>query len=141
MSDDHTGVRGLWWEWLAARVVFVLGFGIPLAAYLLLTYSRPSAPAEEEAAPVAQQDTQDQQFCAQALASAQSFGIVPGFAKATGTPQKTDVTGRYVCTAATDASKYTVAVNFICKNVGDPHCYQLYAVTQDDGTVLYQRQD
>ncbi len=146
MSEDGTGLRGLWWEWVAARVVLVLGFGVPLALYLALLFLKPSAPpvessAGEEAGAQQQQDTQGRQFCAAAISVAQSFGILPSFAKPTSTPQESDVQGRYVCTAATDAAKYQIAVNFLCKAVNDPHCYQLYSVTADDGTVLYQRQE
>lgn len=136
MSEHTEEYRGLWWEWLTARIVFVLGFGIPAVAIAVFFYTRPAGEPISNSRAAA-----GQEFCQATVAVAQSFGIVPNFAKATGEPQTTDVRGRYVCTAATDTSKYMVAVDLICRNLQDSRCYNLFNVTQGDGTVIYQRQN
>ena len=136
MSEHTEEYSGLWWEWLTARIVFVLGFGIPIAAIVTVMLLRPAVETTGGSREVA-----GQEFCQATVSVAQSFGIVPNFAKATGQPQTTDVRGRYVCTAASDTSKYMVAVDLICRNLQDSRCYNLFSVTQGDGTVIYQRQN
>lgn len=136
MSEHAEIYRGLWWEWLTARVVFVLGFGVPIVAAIVFMVLYPS-PQQTAAS---SRQLAGQEFCEATVAVAQSFGIVPNFAKATGQPQNSDVRGRYVCTAATNAAKYAIAVDLVCRNITDPHCYNIYSITQDDGSVIYQRQ-
>jgi hypothetical protein len=134
-TEDY---RGLWWEWLSARLVFVLGFGIPIAAIGTVIFmgglrgGQTTAPTREVAG---------LEFCQATVSLAQSYGIVPNFAKAQGQPQTSDVRGRYVCTAATTTSKYLVAVDLICRNITDSRCYNLFSVSQGDGTVIFQRQN
>jgi len=137
--SEHTHTedyRGLWWEWLAARLVFVLGFGIPIIGIIAVMILRPQGEAVSNTREVA-----GLEFCQATVSVAQSYGIVPNFAKAQGQPQTSDVRGRYVCAAATTTSKYLVAVDLICRNIQDPHCYNLFSVTQGDGTVIFQRQN
>jgi hypothetical protein len=33
-----------------------------------------------------------------------------------------------------------IAADLVCRDLRDRRCVNLYSVTQDDGTVLYQRQ-
>ena len=132
-TEDY---RGLWWEWLIARIVFVLGFGIPVAMVVAFIFL---APPRSQTAGVTR-EAAGLEFCQATVSLAQSYGIVPNFAKAQGQPQTSDVRGRYVCTAATTTSKYLVAVDLICRNITDSHCYNLFSVSQGDGTVIYQRQ-
>ena len=69
------------------------------------------------------------------------FGVVPSYGRLlTLMPRTTDVRGRYVCVAGTDAPKYVLAGDLMCRNLKDSRCVSLFSVSQPDGTVLYQRQ-
>ncbi len=151
MSEDQTDIAALSREWLAARVVVIGGFAIAIAVALYFAFR--SAPAETPEAQAAAQTQQaaatqeeaeasaEHQLCRMELANAQNYGLIPQFGRLSDpNPQKTDIQGRYVCQAATQAAKYTIAADLVCRNLADPHCVALYSVTQDDGTVLYQRQ-
>lgn len=148
MNEHAPNVRALWWEWTAARIVVALGILVPVALFLWLTFSRgtvptPSPVAAPEASANAAQQAQAQageRLCIAATALAQTYGIVPGFAKPSGGPQESDIRGRYVCNAATNAAKYTIAFDLLCNNLNDARCFNLFNVAQDDGSVLYQRQ-
>ncbi len=137
MSEYTEDYRGLWWEWLAARIVFALGFGIPIIAILVVAFLYPAGMAPTGQTTAASAGVE---FCQATISVAQSYGIVPNFAKASGQPQPSDVRGRYVCSAATNTTKYQVAVDLLCRNLNDSRCYNLFNVTRDDGSVIYQRQ-
>ncbi len=142
MDDQDADLRALRREWLAARIVFAGGFGLALIAAIVFAIWRPVAPtaATSLAAPPSERQHMAEMFCTSALGVAQAFGIVPGFAKPEGVPQRTDVKGRYTCAASTSASKYAITVDLMCTDLGDSRCFNLYSVSQDDGTVLFQRQ-
>jgi hypothetical protein len=164
MNDNgsDTSPQSLTWlrrEWLAARLVVVLGFAIAIGVgtYFAL---QPAQQASEAAAPDTSSDEtpppmpqetpaqreevqkQAHQLCLAALASAKQFGILPQFANlAAPMPSTTAVSGRYTCLAATDAAKYTVTVDAICPDLTDTRCSSLFSVTGEDGASLYQRQE
>ena len=151
MSEDEPDMSALSREWLAARVVVIGGFiiAIAVALYFALWATPAPAPEQEAAAQTQQPNASDQeaeagaehQLCRMELASAQNFGLIPQFGRLSDpNPQKTDVQGRYVCQAETQAAKYQIAADLVCRNLDDPRCVALYSVTQDNGTVLYQRQ-
>jgi len=80
-------------------------------------------------------------LCTAALDTSKAYGIVPQFGKlASAGLQVTNVKGRYKCLASTDAARYVIAADLVCRDLRDRRCVNLYSVTQDDGTVLYQRQ-
>ena len=155
MSEPEPDFGALKLEWVVARVVLVLallgsvaGFfwlGLkptPVATRAAMSAS-PAAPGGTGA--TASQasstpSTQGQQFCSSTVSLAQSFGVVPAGAKPASDPQKTDVTGRYVCLAGGPRTQYTISVDLICRDLSDEHCFDLFNVTGSDGTVLYQRQ-
>jgi hypothetical protein len=155
MSQSEPGFRALQREWIAARLVLALGIVGAGATFTWLWFHRPVAiePAgstdaassatsgsSEGGASSANAGSQGQLFCSTTVTVAQSFGIVPPAAKPDGTPQKTDVQGRYVCVAQGDTTKYTISVDLMCRDLGEQHCFNLFNVTQSDGNVLYQRQ-
>jgi hypothetical protein len=145
VTEQETVQRSLSREWLAARVV-VIG-GLVLAAGLILFFGwiKPAYLAAPQLTPEQQQARATGQaildMCSTGVSSAKAFGILPPYGRlASLTVGKTDVQGRYVCVAATQVAKYLVAVELLCRNLKDRRCVSLYSVTQDDGTVLYQRQ-
>ena len=78
--------------------------------------------------------------CTWALAAAKNYGIVPNYAViATPFPTATRVQGRYACASATNAARYVIAVDLICRDLKNPRCVALYSVVQPDGTMLYRR--
>ncbi len=85
MSEYTEDYRGLWWEWLAARIVFALGFGIPIIAILVVAFLYPAGMAPTGQTTAASAGVE---FCQATISVAQSYGIVPNFAKASGQPQR-----------------------------------------------------
>ena len=132
-------------EWLVARVVLIGGFVVAVAAIVYFGWVQPTNLRREALAKAQQQARQNvedaTQLCLSGLKSAQSFGIVPPYGRLFGhSVYRTSVQGRYVCVAATHATKYLVAVELLCRNVKDRNCVSLFSVTQADGKTLYQRQ-
>jgi hypothetical protein len=151
-------------EWLGARVVAALGVLLLLVAAGLLGLSlwvRPPAPsvAISAAGPppasaatdggtvvvptTSAADARRQEniaLCTAALDTAQKLGIVPGFATlASDETQNTNVQGRYICLAKTEAARYSLDFDLTCTNLGTGNCISLYTVSQAGGGVLYQR--
>jgi hypothetical protein len=142
MSHTEQDLRTLRVEWVVARVVFAIGIVASIAAFVWLGLHRPPSTLTQsgESAQVATGQGPAQQFCSSAVGVAQSYGIVPNSATPSGVPQKTDVTGRYVCLAQNGAARFTISVDLLCRDLGDQRCFSLFTVTQDDGSVLFQRQ-
>ena len=152
MNDAN--LRGIAREWLAARIVVVGGFlvAIAIAAYFMfrpapqpVAEAQPSVAQQQQAAPAQQRANANNKaammVCAQELLSAKNFGIIPSYGQLSSAfPKTTDVRGRYVCSAATQAAKYIIAADLVCRNLEDLRCVFLFSVTAADGTVLYQRQ-
>lgn len=144
MSDANPSLRMLRLEWLTAQILLALGIVIGIAGFFAPfsyragpspTASGPASPAGSSAQSAAAQ------FCSTAIARARDYGIVPGDTRPSGVPDKTDVTGRYVCAAENGTGKFTVSVDLLCRDLATERCFSLFNVTQSDGTVLYQRQD
>jgi hypothetical protein len=148
LNGADQDLRWLKREWLAACLAVGLGLAGSIGAFALLdlkpvargaeSASSQNPPADRTAAPPAAAETPAQQFCSTTVSIAQDFGIVSQGARAASGPQKTDVKGRYVCVA--DGGKYTISVDLLCRDLSDEHCFDIYSVTQSDGTVLFQRQ-
>jgi len=155
MSEHEPDIAALKREWMAARIVLIGGFALALAvgtyagivwrgSVLHARERAAAAIAQEQAAVTAEQSNAGAgaQLCRMALANAQSFGIVPGFARLTQeNPAETKKTGRYLCAAATDSSQFALAADLVCRDLKNPQCVSLYSVTQNGGAVLYQRHD
>jgi hypothetical protein len=134
-------------EWLTARLVFALGVAVIVGGFFAPTSFRAIAPQNGNpaappaaAAPPAQTSSPGEVFCSTAIAVAQNYGTVPTDVRANSIAHKTDVRGRYVCSATNGSVEFTVAVELECPNIHDQSCFSLYAVKSADGTVLYQRQ-
>ncbi len=150
MAQQNSGTRArtwLRWEWAAALITIVGGAIVAIAIAAYFTF-RPSPqelalqPIHRTAEERAKVDTQAAlALCTAALDASKAYGIVPQFGRlASRGLQVTGVKGRYKCLASTDAARYVVAADLVCRDLRDRRCISLYSVTQDDGTVLYQRQ-
>lgn len=161
MSNHESDFAALKREWLVARIFvlggFALAIGIGVYAGMVwrsnVLHARQQAAAaiaQQQAAEMAAEMAAEKaaeantnagaQLCKAMLASAQSFGIVPSFARLSSPdPEKTQVTGRYLCAAETDSSKFTLAADLVCRDLKNPQCVSLYTVAQNGGAVLYQR--
>jgi len=161
--EHEPNMPGLRREWLGARLVAIFGLlTLVLAATLLALglWSAPQpAPVAATSAPppastatpsdtivvptTSAADARKQEniaLCTAALGAAQKQGIVPGFATlASEDTQNTDVQGRYICLAKTDASKYSIDFDLTCTDLATGNCISLYNVSQAGGGVLYQR--
>jgi hypothetical protein len=152
MSQIEQDLRALRVEWIVARGVLALGVVASAAVFIWLGLHRAPvfegteavnasvAPGSEGAQGAADAQNQAQQFCSSTIAVARSFGILPSGATPNNSPQKTDVQGRYVCLAQNGSVHYTISVDLMCRDLGDQRCFNIFNVTQDDGSVLFQRQ-
>jgi hypothetical protein len=137
-------------EWQAAVAIVVGGFVIAAAVAAYFTWAPPGF-LSGEPAQVARHRTPEEReradrmatvaLCTSALNTAKSFGIIPNYTKLASTGlQTTDVQGRYVCLVTTGVAKYMVAADLLCRDLRNKRCVNVFSVTRDDGTVLYQRQ-
>ncbi len=136
-------------EWLAARIVAAVGVlllavvvaGVVADLWFAQPTVAPAPAAARAAAPNAEARRQeDIALCTAALVSAQTLGIVPGFAVRDGDETRTtNVQGRYVCGARTDAAKYTIVFDLACRNLGQSNCIVPFQIVQQGGGVIYQR--
>lgn len=143
--------RALEREWMIGLWAVIGGFVIAIAAAAFLTFGHkqhanvPDQTQMEEA--TLSENVQDalnnpSQVCTTALANAKNFGVLPGNGRLTDPdPRQTDQNNRYICDAATDNAKYSIAVDIVCAQTGEERCVSIYNVAQDDGSVLYQRQN
>src|SRR5215472_6314342 len=145
MNEAEPNLRILRLEWLTAQALLAVGVVVGIAGFFV-PVSYKAGPSSSASAPGAAsapsaQASAGTQFCSTAVARARDFGVVPGDTRPSGMPDKTDVTGRYVCAAEAGNGKFTVSVDLMCRDLGTERCFSLFSVTQSDGTVLYQRQD
>ena len=161
--EHEPNMPGLRREWLGARLVAIFGLLVLLLAATLVALSlwsppQPGPVAAASAPPVSAASPSDTivvpttsaadarrqeniALCTAALGAAQKQGIVPGFATlASEDTQNTDVQGRYICLARTDAAKYSIDFDLTCTDLAAGNCISLYNVSQAGGGVLYQRQ-
>ena len=129
------------WEWRAALITVVGGMLIVAAVFAYFTFRPQRLSPGALTARQVQTAALAQIVCVQALAGAKEFGIVPNYAQlANPYPNETKVRGRYECASGTNVAKYTIAVDLVCKQIGQRRCVVLHSVTQQAGTVLYRRQ-
>jgi hypothetical protein len=151
MDEQYPNLRRLQIEWYAALATIIGGFVIAIAVAAYLTFGGKAPVTQTVAVPPSAAEIQKQreaaleqagaEICGLELANAQTFGVVPNFGKLlTQMPRATDVRRRFVCVAGTQVTKYVLAADLVCGNLRDSRCVSLFSVTQDDGTVLYQRQ-
>ena len=140
MTDQQANMAGLRREWIAARTFAALG-GVLLAAVVVVAILSPPkliAPPPARTVAVARQLAVA--LCTAGLASAQGFALVPAYTKlASDLVQVGAVRGRYTCFAQTDAARYQITFDLMCRDLNKPKCVNLYSVTQDGGGTIYQR--
>lgn len=144
VSDQERAQGALSREWLIARIVVIGGLIIAVGAIAYFGWIEPMMLKRQELSRLHDRaqalSTAVTELCASGLTSAQNYGIVPPYGRlATNSVYTTNVQGRYVCVAATHATKYLVVIDLLCRNLKDRRCVSLYSVRQTDGTVLYQR--
>jgi hypothetical protein len=152
MSTEHPDIRALEREWKIGLFVVIGGFVLAIAIAAFLTFGkRPHAIVPDqtqiaEPAPssddIASSLNDPSQVCRTALANAKNFGVLPGDGRlADPDPRQTDQEGRFICDAETGKAKYSIAVDIVCEDAAKESCISIYNVAEDDGAVLYQRQN
>ena len=155
MKIEHVpNVPALQRDWLAARIVGVLGglligAAAVLSAIALSSRPPPAAPGMP-AAPMAVQRpalspaqiaqarrAEGTALCDAALATVQKSGLVPSFAVRTSDDTAAAPQGRYTCTAKTDVSAYAITFDLACPKLAET-CILPYEIDQD-GTRIYRR--
>jgi hypothetical protein len=146
MHDMQSDLQRIDREWLVTRIVLVAGFVIAIvgAAYVGFAWRAQVVEGRTKAAQAIAENqalqNAIQAFCPTVLSGAKSMGLVPPYTELSDpAPHSTQVTGRYLCAANTDSSRFLLAADLICRNVKDAHCLSLYAVTQNGTAVIYQR--
>ena len=140
MSEQEVNIAGLRREWLAARIFVVLGGLLLVAILVLAVISVPSAPVQTPRQITAIAPAMARALCTAGLASAQAFALVPAYTKLAGDFVRADrVKGRYICFAQTDAARYLIAFDLMCRDLNRPNCVRLFSVVQDGTGAIYQR--
>ncbi|MBI3677954.1 MAG: hypothetical protein HY243_15200 [Proteobacteria bacterium] len=118
-------------EWIASKSQVVMA-----GAERKPVQAEPSAPAASSAG----LGTREDRVCVLAFADVTATGIIPSYAKLTGSPgRRTAVPDRYTCGAETSVTKYDITVDMICSDFQNKQCAKVFQVSIDDGTVLYHR--
>lgn len=152
MSTEHPDIRALEREWKIGLFVVIGGFVLAIAVAAFLTFGKkphavvPDQTQIAEPAPssddIASGLSDPSQVCRTALANAKNFGVLPGDGRlADPDPRQTDQEGRYICDAETGKAKYSIAIDIVCEDAAKESCISIYNVAEDDGAVLYQRQN
>jgi len=143
MVDQDVNIKALQREWLAARIFAVLVLVALVAVAVQVLFYPPLAltsATSDTAGAEAQRHAAALALCTAALTTTQGFGIVPAYTQlASDMVQGGTVRGRYTCFARTDAAKYQITFDLMCKDLGKAKCLNLYSVTQDGTGTLYQR--
>ncbi len=152
MNTEHPGIRALEREWKISLFVVIGGFAIAIAVAAFLTFGKrqhavvpdqtqiaePASPSDEAANGL----NDPSRVCRTALANAKNFGVLPNDSRlADSDPRQTDQEGRYMCDAATGKATYSIAVDIVCEDAAKDSCVSIYSIAEDDGAVLYQRQN
>lgn len=152
MNTEHPDIRAFEREWKIGLFVVIGGFVIAIAVAAFLTFGKkqhavvpdqtqiaePATPSDERANGL----NDPSQVCRTALANAKNFGVLPNDSRlADPDPRQTDQEGRYMCDAETGKAKYSIAVDIVCEDAAKDRCVSIYSVAEDDGSVLYQRQN
>jgi len=139
MSGSDANMRGLRREWRAAQIFAVIFILLLIAVGALSVLSSGNNQSALQQAAL-QRQRMAIALCNAALASAEGFALVPGYTKlASDVVQGGSVAGRYTCYAQTDAAKYQITFDLMCRNLDDPKCINLFSVTQDGTGAIYQR--
>lgn len=152
MDTEHSDIRAFEREWTISLFVVIGGFVIAIAVAAFLTFGKkqhavvPDQTQIAEAAPPSDEAANGlndpSQVCRTALANAKNFGVLPNDGRlADPNPRQTDQEGRYICDAATAKAKYSIAVDIVCEDAAKDQCVSIYNVAEEDGAVLYQRQN
>jgi len=140
MSEQEANIAGLRREWLAARVFVALGGLLLVAIVVLAVTSAPTVPVSPPRQTTAIAPAMAKALCTAGLASAQAFALVPAYTKLAGDfVQIGAVKGRYICFAQTDAARYQIAFDLMCRDLNRPNCVRLFNVIQDGSGAIYQR--
>jgi len=140
MIDQDVNIKALQREWLAARIVAALTVVLLIAAVVQVAIWPPTGATSPTAVSDADRRAAAVALCSAALATTQGFGILPAYTKlASDLVQPSSVRGRYTCFAQTDAAKYQITFDLMCKDLGEAKCLNLYSVTQDGTGAIYQR--
>jgi hypothetical protein len=140
MVEQETNIAGLRREWLAARIFAILGALVLVTIVVLAVLLPPRVVAPQQPRTAAIQRQMAIALCNAGLASAQGFALVPAYTKlASDLVQVGTVKGRYTCFAQTDAARYQITFDLMCRDLNKPKCVNLYSVMQDGGAAIYQR--
>ena len=129
--------RGL--AWLLAVVGLLLV--VALVGYFgFVWYFAPPPNTPENPSAVAEHRAEAEALCTAAFSKAKGFGIVPQYTElASDDVGRTTTEGRYICSGHTDAAKYDITFDLVCKDLNDARCIDLYTVAQDQTGPIYQR--
>lgn len=79
-------------------------------------------------------------FCAEMLARALDFGVLPQGATLTSSEAQTgQPAGRFSCQAQGGDGKYTLIIDTACPNSQEKTCFALDSVRREDGAWAYKR--
>ncbi len=150
MDMEQPDIRALGREWKIGLAVVICGFALAIAAAAFFSFGHePHATVPDETQIAERALPQEPngapgdraQICRAALANAKNFGILPDNGRLTDpNPRPTDQEGRYICDAATAHARYSLAADVVCADTAKTQCVSLYNIAQEDGSVLYQRQ-
>jgi len=137
---EQTNSSGLRREWAAALVFAVLGGALLITIVIVAILSPPKVVAPPSAPTAAVQRQVAAALCTAGLVAAQGFALVPAYTKLAGDLVQTGIVkGRYTCFAQTDAARYRITFDLMCRDLRKPKCVNLYSVMQDGGGTIYQR--
>jgi hypothetical protein len=140
MVEEQVNLAGLRREWVVARIFAVVGGALLITILVVAVLSPPKVIAPPPARTVAVARQLAMAICTAGLASAQGFALVPAFTKlASDLVQVGAVKGRYTCFAQTEAARYQITFDLMCRDLNKPKCVNLYSVMQDGGGTIYQR--
>ncbi len=130
-------------RWTAGRILALIGLVLFVAAgayFGFNWYNAPPPTPPENPAAVAERRAEAVALCTAAISTAKGFGIVPAYTElASDVVQRTETQGRYSCLAHTDAAKYQITFELMCKDLNNSKCMSLYTVAQDQTGPIYQR--
>jgi predicted negative regulator of RcsB-dependent stress response len=143
--------RALKREWAAARIVVIGGLiaAVGVAGYFIWRArqeqlaAQPVVHATVVARPKLDPKTLarlELAVCSAELLRAKDLGIVPSYgALASPRLARANVPTRFICEAQTHLTKYFIAADVLCNQLGDPRCVSVFRIATKDGTLIYAR--